>query len=69
MDIPNKSRSWWKGLLLSKQSIWPTKGCPNSWRITVFQYTITYGIFVKRRAPTFQIVPQIREHLKKENGS
>jgi hypothetical protein len=35
---------------------------------TAFQYTITYGTFVKRRATAFQIVPQIREHLEKRNG-
>jgi hypothetical protein len=36
---------------------------------TAFQFTITYGTFVKRRATAFQIVPQIREHLEKRNGS
>jgi hypothetical protein len=31
--------------------------------------TITYGTFEKRQATTFQIVSQIREHLKKQNDS
>jgi hypothetical protein len=42
-----------------------TSGCQNSWRKAAFQYTITYGTFVKQRATTFQIVPQIRGQLKK----
>jgi hypothetical protein len=46
-----------------------TSGCQNSWRKAAFQYTITYGTFVKRRATTFQIVPQVRDYLKKQNGS
>jgi protein JSN1 len=35
----------------------PTAGCQNSWRKAAFQYTTTYGIFMRRRATTFQIVP------------
>jgi hypothetical protein len=45
-----------------------TSGCQDSWRKAAFQCTITCGTFVKRRATTFLIVPQIKEHLKK-NGS
>jgi hypothetical protein len=42
-----------------------TRGCRNSWRKAAFQCTITYGTFVKWWTTTFQIVSQIREHLKK----
>jgi hypothetical protein len=45
-----------------------TSGCQDSWRKAAFECTITYGTFVKRRATNFPIVPQIKEHLKK-NGS
>jgi hypothetical protein len=47
----------------------PTSGCQNLWRNTGFQCTITYGTFIKRGAGTFQIVPQVREHLTMEEGS
>jgi hypothetical protein len=33
-----------------------------------FDILITYGTFIMRRATSFQIVPQIREHLQKKNG-
>ena len=46
-----------------------TSGCQNSWRKAEFQCTVTYGIFVKCRVTTFQIVPQIGEHSKKQNDS
>ena len=43
--------------LIHRESTQTTSGCQNSWRKAAFQYTITYGIFIKRRATTFQIVP------------
>jgi hypothetical protein len=44
-----------------------TSGCQNPWCKAAFQCTISYRIFVKRRATIFQIVPQIREHFKKKS--
>ena len=46
-----------------------TKGFQDSGRKAAFKCTITYGTFIKQRATTSQIVPQIREHLKKQNGN
>jgi hypothetical protein len=46
-----------------------TSGCQKSWRKAAFSNTVTYGTFLKRRGTTFQNVPQIREHLKRHNGS
>ena len=42
-----------------------TRGCQNSLRRAVFQCTITYRTFAHRRAKTLQIIPRIREHLKR----
>jgi hypothetical protein len=46
-----------------------TSRCQNSWRKAALQYTIAYGTFVKRKATTFQIVPQDQGILRKQNGS
>jgi hypothetical protein len=42
-----------------------TSRCQNSWRKAALQYTIAYGTFVKRKATTFQIVPQDQGIFKK----
>jgi hypothetical protein len=34
-----------------------------------FRCTSSYRTFVERLGTTFQIVPQLKEHLKKQNGS
>ena len=46
-----------------------TRGRQKSWRKAAFQCTITHRTFANRRANTFQIVPWIRGHLRKQNGS
>ena len=41
-----------------------TRGYQNAWRKATFQYAITSGTFIKRRATTFEIVPQTKGIFK-----
>jgi hypothetical protein len=58
-----------RGALHYHRNVSTTRDYQNSWHKAAFQYTITSGTFVKWQATTFQIVHQIREHFKKQNGS
>ena len=47
-----------------------TRGCQNSWRKAGFQCTIiTHRTFANQGKNTFQIIPRIKEHLRKQNDS